>query len=119
VSGPVGDQGPVRRYGGRYYLSSYHGGDGTIGTLTSPDFAITGSSITFRISGGNHPETLRAELWVDGEREKTATGNHSERMEEVMWNVAPHAGKTARIVLVDKEGGPWGHLNIDEIWLRQ
>jgi hypothetical protein len=118
VSGPVGNQGPVRRYGGRYYLSSYHDGDKAVGTITSPPFVLHGSNLTFRMSGGRNARTLRAELWIDGVREKIATGNRSEGMEEVVWNVAPYSGRTATIALVDEESGPWGHLNVDEIWLR-
>ncbi|HKE20326.1 MAG TPA: hypothetical protein VKB80_35875 [Kofleriaceae bacterium] len=117
ASGPVGTQGAVRRYGGRYFATSYHGADDETGTLVSPSFALHGSRITLRISGGRSPATLRAELWVDGRREKVATGNRSERMEEVMWNVASHSGKTGQIVLVDEETGSWGHLNVDEIWI--
>jgi hypothetical protein len=117
ASGPIGNQGAVRRYGGRYYASSYHTSDDALGTLTSPSFPLAGSRITFRMSGGRNPRTLRAELWVDGRPEKVATGNQSERMEEVMWNVASLAGKTGQIVLVDDEAGPWGHLNVDEFWI--
>ena len=119
ASGPLGNQGPVRRYGGRYYLSSYHGGDQSTGTLTSPSFVLTGSNLTFRISGGKNDKTLRAELWIDGMKLKVATGNQSEGMEDVMWNIAPYAGKQAHMVLVDEETGPWGHINVDEIWLRR
>jgi hypothetical protein len=117
ASGPIGNQGPVRRYGGRYYATSYHGGDEAVGTLTSPSFDMAGARITFRLSGGRSERTLRVELWVDGRLEKHATGNASEGMEEVLWNVAPYNGRTGQIVLVDDEAGPWGHLNIDEIWI--
>jgi len=117
ASGPIGNQGAVRRYGGRYFATSYHGTDEAVGTLTSPSFPLAGSRITFRMSGGRNPRTLRVELWVDGKREKTATGNQSERMEEVLWNVASHAGRIGQIVLVDEESGAWGHLNVDEFWI--
>jgi hypothetical protein len=69
------------------------------------------------MSGGRLPRTLRAELWVDGVMEKSATGNQSERMDEVLWNVASHAGQIGQIVLVDEEPGAWGHLNVDEFWI--
>jgi hypothetical protein len=117
ASGPIGKQGAVRRYGGRYYATSYHGGDESTGTLASPSFPLRGSRITLRISGGRNQATLRAELWVEGRREKVATGNGSERMEDVLWNVASLAGKTGHILLVDEETGPWGHLNVDEMWI--
>ena len=99
-------------------MSSYHVGDKGVGTITSPPFVLHGSNLTFRMSGGRNARTLRAELWIDGVREKIATGNRSEGMEEVVWNVAPYSGRTATIALVDEESGPWGHLNVDEIWLR-
>ena len=115
ASGAIGNQGAVRRYGGRYYATSYHGGDEATGTLISPPFPLRGSRITLRLSGGRSESTLRAELWVDGERQKDSTGNRSERMEEVMWNVASHSGRSGQIVLVNAETGTWGHLNVNEI----
>lgn len=117
VSRPLTKQGPVRRYGGRFYLSSFHGGDKAVGTLRSPPFLIDGSSLSFRISGGNS-EHLRVELHIDGEVMKTATGTNSERMEDVTWNLAASMGKTATIALIDEDDGSWGHLNVDEFWIR-
>jgi hypothetical protein len=117
AAGPIGNQGAVRRYGGRYFVSSYHGGDEAVGTLSSPEFVLSGSRMTMRISGGKKEATLRAELWVDGVPEKIATGNDSEGMDEVMWSVAPYSGQSAQIVLVDEDKGAWGHLNLDEIWI--
>lgn len=117
VSRPLPKQGPVRRYGGRYFASSFHGGDPSTGILRSPAFDIDGSRLSFRLSGGRDQARLRAELHVAGEVVKSATGNGSERMEEITWNVAPYAGKRARLVLVDDAKGSWGHLNVDELWL--
>lgn len=111
-------QGPVRRYGGRYYLSSFHGGDASTGTLHSPPFTIDGSTISFRLSGGNSNK-LRAELRIDGEVIRSATGTNSERMEEISWNVAAYAGTTAELVLIDDDKGSWGHLNADEFWISE
>lgn len=116
VSRPIGKQGPVRRYGGRYYVSSFHGGDANTGTLHSPSFLIEGSKITFRMSGGRS-EKLRVELWVDGVVERSDTGTDSEGMETISWSVAAYEGKQAQIVLIDEETGPWGHLNVDEFWV--
>ncbi len=117
VSRPLLNQGPVRRYGGRYYLSSFHGGDKATGTLHSAPFLITGSTLSFRISGGDS-EKLRVELQIEGKVVKSATGATSERMDVVSWNLAAEEGKTATLVLVDQDKGPWGHLNVDEFWLR-
>ncbi|MCP4449477.1 MAG: hypothetical protein GY811_29705 [Myxococcales bacterium] len=116
VSRPLAKQGPVRRYGGRYYLSSFHGGDAAKGTLRSPPFVIDSSSLSFRISGGSS-ENLRVELHVDSQVLKSVTGDNSERMQDITWNLAAAEGKTATIVLIDDESGSWGHLNVDEFWI--
>lgn len=116
VSRPLAKQGPVRRYGGRFYLSSFHGGDKSRGTLRSPAFVIDGSTITFRLSGGES-EKLRAELRIQGEVVRSATGTNSERMEDISWSVAGYSGQSAEIVLIDDETGSWGHMNVDEFWI--
>ncbi|MBT8493653.1 MAG: hypothetical protein KJO07_11385 [Deltaproteobacteria bacterium] len=118
-SRPLPKQAPVSRYGGRFYVSSFHGGDKATGTLTSKEFEITGNLITLRVSGGNDMARLRAELLVEGEVISEATGLQSERMREVVWSVAPWIGKRGRIRLSDRSTESWGHLNVDEIWLHE
>lgn len=110
-------QAAVRRYLGRYYVTSMHGGDQATGTLFSPAFIVTGSRLTLRVGGGNDPEKLRAELQIDGAAVDFATGGNSERMDERGFDLRAYQGRTARIVLVDRSDGSWGHLNVDEIWL--
>jgi hypothetical protein len=115
------DQGPVRRWGGRYFASSMHGGDRATGTLVSPGFEITGDWITFRMSGGADKESLIAELRVDGKPVRTASNPiASEKLTEQRWDVADLKGKTASLALVDHTSGAWGHLNFDEllIWTK-
>lgn len=110
-------QGPVSRWGGRYFATSMHGGDKATGTLTSPEFAITGKRITFRMGGGR-AETLRVELHADGQLVRTATNQASkEELTDVEWNVADLAGQTGTLVLVDEATGSWGHVNADEFWM--
>ena len=116
VSKPVPQQGPVRRYGGKYFLTSMHGGDRQVGTLRSQQFTIAGSRITLLIGGGNQPDKLHADLVIGGRVVHTATGDNSERFERVEWDVRAYRGQVARIELVDDARGSWGHLNIDEIW---
>lgn len=114
---PLRGQGRVRQYGGLYYVTSMHGGDKSTGTLTSPAFTITGSRISVRVSGGNHPKTLRVELHVGDTIAYAVTGRNDERMRVVDdWDVSEYRGQVARIVLVDEEIGSWGHLSVDEIW---
>ncbi len=112
-------QGLVRRYGGRWFATSFHGGDVRTGTLISPPFVIDGSRITLRIAGGADDPQLRVELRIDGLAVRTASPPlpPSERFSDVEWNVGDLRGQTAAIALVDDSTVSWGHMNVDEIWL--
>jgi hypothetical protein len=112
-------QGQVRRFGGRYFATSIHGGDKATGTLISPELVIDGSRITLRLGGGTDHTHLRAELRLgDGVAlVAAAPAPPSETFSLVEWDVSGLRGKTARIALVDTATGSWGHLNVDEIWI--
>jgi hypothetical protein len=133
-SGPIAavKQGPVRGYTGRYFATSMHGGDGSMGVLTSPPFIVRGERLAFKLSGGVEDRALhdlprddsdrpwlRAELVVEGQMVRWAAKQDppSERMEEVEWLVPEFVGKEARLVVVDQARGSWGHLNVDELWM--
>jgi hypothetical protein len=119
VTREVPGQAVVRRFGGRWFATSMHGGDAATGTLLSPAFVIEGAKITMRLAGGSSDPGLRVELRVDGVVVRTAgpAAPPSERLDEISWDVRELAGKTAIIALVDTSTAPWGHLDVDEIWL--
>ena len=119
VTREVPGQAVVRRFGGRWFATSMHGGDAATGTLLSPPFTIDGSKITVRLAGGSADPGLRAELRVDGVAVRTAApaAPPTERLDEISWDVRDLAGRTAIIALVDTSTAPWGHLDVDEIWL--
>jgi hypothetical protein len=134
VTGPLTreHQGPVRRYGGRYFATSMHGGDKAAGILTSPKFVLDGPRITVLMSGGVEAAALRtqergpgsepwlrAELWIGGTMARHAgpADVPSERMQRIEWVVPEHVGEEAQLVFVDASSESWGHLNIDEIWI--
>ena len=54
-------------------------------------------------------------LIVDGEVVRTASGAESERLDWASWRVADLIGRQARIELVDRNTGGWGHILADEI----
>ncbi len=56
-------------------------------------------------------------LLVDGEVVRTASGRNSEQLEWVSWDVSPLRGRQARIEIVDRNSGGWGHVLADEITL--
>ncbi len=100
-------------------MNTYLGGsDRLTGRLVSPPFKITRRYISFLLGGGNHPGKTCINLIVDGAIVRTATGKNNERLEWHNWNVAELEGKDARIEIVDQETGGWGHINIDQIELR-
>jgi hypothetical protein len=118
VTAPVQDQGPVRRYGGRFFATSMHGGDSARGVMTSPEFRLDGKRLTFRIGGGADADNLRVELHVGDAIVRAATAEvNSERMYDVDWSLDEFQGERARLVLTDASTGSWGHLNVDEFWL--
>ncbi|WP_406436913.1 GH32 C-terminal domain-containing protein [Streptomyces sp. NBC_00631] len=55
ATGAVDGQSAVTGFDGQAFADSYHGGDASTGTLTSPAFTVTGDYINFKVGGGNHP----------------------------------------------------------------
>jgi uncharacterized protein (DUF608 family) len=115
AQGTLPNQQAVSGFGGKYLVNSFAGGDGSVGTLTSPEFTIQRPYINFKIGGGNHPGKTCINLQVDGKVVRTATGRNNEKLEPDWWEVSELKGKKAHIEIVDQEKGGWGHINIDDI----
>jgi hypothetical protein len=56
----------VTGYAQESLACSAHGGDASMGTLTSPEFKLTEPYICFLLAGGKHPGKTAAQLLVDG-----------------------------------------------------
>ncbi|MBL7222601.1 MAG: GH32 C-terminal domain-containing protein [Candidatus Brocadiae bacterium] len=109
----------VSGFEGKGLVNTFHKGDGTTGTLTSPPFAIERPFINFLIGGGGHAGT-HVDLLVAGKAVRTARGPNtrsggSEELDWMSWDVKELAGKQAVIQIVDKGTGGWGHINVDQI----
>ncbi len=89
--------------------------DAATGTLTSPEFVIERNYITFLLGGGNHPGLTGVELLVDGEVVASVTGRNANRMEPATIGVRDFDGKTARLRIVDRAEGGWGHVGVDHV----
>jgi len=122
-AGPAGgtlpQQQEVGGFQGKGLVNTYLGGsDQLTGKLTSPEFTIQRRFISFLIGGGSHANKTCINLLVDGKVVHTATGRDNERLQWHNWNVADLAGKQAQIEIVDQQTAGWGHVNIDQIELR-
>lgn len=118
--GTLPGQMQVTGFHGHGLVNSYRGGDGSIGSLLSPEFPIAHRSITFLIGGGGHVGKTCIDLLVDGVVVRTACGPNlepggSEALSPGGWDVADLRGKTAQLRIVDEATGGWGHINVDDI----
>jgi sucrose-6-phosphate hydrolase SacC (GH32 family) len=113
--GAVDGQWPVTGFQGKGLASSFHGADGAIGTLTSPEFKLERKFITFLIGGGNHAGKTCMNLLVAGKIVRTAAGENAEKLGPTAWDVRDLADQTAQIQVVDNATGGMGHLMVDQI----
>ena len=118
--GTLPNQMAVDGFLGKGLVNSFHGGDGTTGTLTSPEFKIERKFISFLIGGGKDPEKTCMNLLIDGKAVRNATGPNdkpggTETLAPEFWDVREFAGKLAIIQIVDNATGGWGHINVDQI----
>ena len=90
-------------------------GDSPTGTMASSPFVIGGAEISFLIGGGCDVRKIFAELIVGRQRVHVATGECTETMRRVRWNVAEWKGRTAVLRIADLATGVWGHINFDDV----
>jgi len=117
AQGSVWGQGPVGPYEGSFFANSYHGGDGSTGRLVSPPFTIDKPWASYRIGGGDQRGTLDMVLVVGDEVIHRDSGTNSDIMQQRRVDLSAHLGKEARLELIDRATGPWGHLLFDELRL--
>ena len=117
--GTLPNQMHVDGYIGKGLVNSYLGGDGSMGTLTSPEFKIDRRYIAFLIGGGKSDQ-LALQLMIDGKVVRSSTGPNdkpggSESLAPDAWDVAEFAGRKGTIRIIDQATGGWGHINVDHI----
>jgi fructan beta-fructosidase len=118
--GTLPNQMPVDGFQGKGFASSYHGGDGSVGILTSPAFKVERNYIQFLIGGGGFAGKTCLNLRCDDTVVRTATGLNtqpggSEHLDWQAWDVSALAGKSVVLEIVDQATGGWGHISIDQI----
>jgi sucrose-6-phosphate hydrolase SacC (GH32 family) len=115
AAGTLPGQQPVSGFEGTGLVNSFRDGDGTTGTLTSPPFTIRRPYVNLLVGGGAHVRETAVNLLVDDQVVRTASGEESERLDWIAWNVADLVGREARIEVVDRNTGGWGHILADQI----
>lgn len=118
--GTLPGQMAVSGFQGARLVNSFHGGDASTGTLTSPSFVIKRPYLNFLIGGGKFPGETALELVSDGTVVRSATGPNdrpggSERLDWASWDVSELNGKEVVLRIVDRRKGGWGHINVDQI----
>jgi len=110
---------------GNYYVGTYEKhqggtdtfgsiqGDGPKGKMTSGQFIVRKSSISFLIGGGKDIDNLYVGLKLGAQVVLKSTGEDDEGMQLKTWNVSAYVGMTAQIVVVDMGSSGWGHINVD------
>ena len=105
---------------GEYYLTTLEpsadavkGEDQQQGVIVSPLFIAKSGKMTFRVGGGNGPNTYVALCNADGKELLHARGVNNQMMQEASWDLAPYAGQTMFIKIVDASTNGWGHVTAD------
>jgi hypothetical protein len=108
----------VRGEPGARRLSSYHPRrrDTPVGTATSPAFIVDRTHLSLRVGGGKRKHT-RIELQIDEQARLLTSGIGSDILIEVIWDLRSVQGREAKLVIIDDDGGPWGHIAIGHVEL--
>lgn len=119
ASGAMDGQMNVSGFQGHGFASSFHGGDDTTGTLTSPKFTAGKKYLNFLIGGGGFAGETCVNLLVGSKVVRTAAGPNinpggSEHLDWITWDISELGGKSVQVEIVDKRKGGWGHISADQ-----
>ncbi len=121
---PTDTKGRVVGHQGSGLVDTYiaNESDRPTGTLRSPPFVIERRWVNFLIGGGNTPGKTCINLVVGGKTIRTATGTATKNaqgrkvMNWISWDVSGLSDKEARLEIVDRHSGGWGHIMIDHVF---
>jgi hypothetical protein len=92
--------------------------DGRTGVIESPAFVLDSDEYVLLVSGGkNKSNTYVAVVNADdGSELARYCGKDGNALREVRFDTGSHKGKRARIRVVDRAKGDWGHVNFGGIF---
>ncbi len=106
---------------GEHYLTTLEasagaekGSDPQTGIVVSPLFIPEPGKMTFRVGGGDGPNTYVALCTADGKEVQFARGIRDQVMQQCEWDLSPYAGKKMFIKIVDNATDGWGHITADD-----
>ena len=108
---------PFSNFADDSFVLSAHGGNDSVGTLTSPKFIIDEDYLMFLVAGGDTAGKTAVQLLIDDKVVMEATGKRSQRFSTVVWDVSKLKKKSAVIRLVDDAKGEWGFIAADHFML--
>lgn len=104
---------------GTYHLHGFKdGGDGQVGSITTPDFTLGAhGQIDLLIGGGNDIDNLYVGLYRASDDELLAkvTANNHETYSKVVIDGCAALGTVCYLKAVDNSTGGFGHLNLDDV----
>lgn len=108
---------PLTGHAGVRLASSFpkEGTEKLTGKLTSKPFRISRKHILFSIAGGKFPKSTCVNLRVDGAVVLSETGEGSNTLRPIAWEVGKWAGKEAVLEIVDDQTGGWGFVHVDNV----
>ena len=106
-------------HAGRFWVGSYERlGDPAKGTLTSVPFRLSKPFASFLVGAGSFPTTRAEVVRADnGLVIARASGDDTENLKRVAFDLTPHLGQEVFIRLVDDDTRGWGHVNFDDFRL--
>ncbi|MBZ0257206.1 hypothetical protein K8I31_14155 [bacterium] len=114
----LGAQTSVSGFEGNYFVNSfYQGSDAAVGRLLTEPFVVEFNHLSFLVGGGDDAQRVFVGLDVNGEYAIRASGERSETLRRVEWDLSPWKGQSARIVIEDQSPGAWGHILADDFRL--
>ena len=100
---------------GRGVLSSRAAGEGQRGALTSPEFILEGRELSLLVGGGSARRRCGVEVLIEGKPTFSISGNDSDNLFPMFWDITPYAGKPARLRVFDQNTRE--HVVIDRVLL--
>ena len=125
IEGAAFGEGPVSQglegqevsgWEGKYFATSFHGGEGPTGRLISKPFRITERYIACRIGAGRYPDETSLSVVIDGKVVRAVTGTQHDPLVARYCDVSEFIGRRAHLEIADRRSGIRGHVNVDQIY---